>query len=235
MRIPYLTLFLSAITLAIAAVPGAADTLTLSREGLSEGSIWQLFTSHFCHWSGGHLFWDLLVFAVLGAWMEFRGRKSYGIFLFTTLPILAWSALALTPAIDEYRGLSGIDSALFGWAAIGIWTDTKSAKQRIATVLALFAFAAKSAVELLISAPLFVQDLGENVIAVPAIHLTGLAAGVLMGNFFTGAIAGQKIFVIIREIRGSEIQHLDQRPHNRVGQFRIKHLALRSSRERDRW
>ncbi len=177
MRIPYLTISLAAVTLIIAAIPGLADALTLSRDG----EIWQLWTSHFCHWSGGHLFWDLLVFVVLGAWVELRSRKTYALLLVAGLPLLAWSAFAFTPPIDEYRGLSGLDSALFGLATLAIWNDAKSSYQRSFSVLAFMAFAAKSLVELFLEAPVFVQDIGESIVGVPAIHLTGVAVGLLVG------------------------------------------------------
>ncbi len=177
MRIPYLTFLLSAVTVIIAAIPGLADALTLSRDG----AIWQHWTSHFCHWSSGHLFWDLVVFVVLGAWVELRSRKIYALLLIAGLPFLAWSAFALTPAIDEYRGLSGLDSALFGLAALAIWNDARSSYQHCFSILALVAFAAKSIVELFLDAPVFVQDLGESVVGVPAIHLTGVSVGLLFG------------------------------------------------------
>ncbi len=56
------------IAIAVYLVPGAADLLQYNRQAMAEGQWWRHLTGYVTHWNAEHLFWDVLVFIVLGAW-----------------------------------------------------------------------------------------------------------------------------------------------------------------------
>jgi hypothetical protein len=75
-------------------------------------------------------------------------------------------------AVTAYRGLSGIDSALF---ALLLWQERRS---RLA-ILCAVAFAAKIAFEVFAGATVFVARMGTDVVPVPIAHVAGAMTVVL--------------------------------------------------------
>ncbi len=179
-RVPLLTLALSLAALAAWAIPGAATALQFDRGAIAAGGLWRFVTGHWAHWGGDHLAWDLLVFAVFGALLERRSRRGFA-------AVVAGAAVAISAAVwlaatelQFYRGLSGIDSALFAafFAQLlrAAWRE-RSLLQAVVPVLALVAFVGKSAYELATGATLFVAE-SSVFTAVPLAHLVGAAVGV---------------------------------------------------------
>src|SRR5262245_45808263 len=108
-RLPSVSLLLAACAIAAHLVPGTAQWLQLDRAAIASGQLWRMVTCHLAHFSGDHLFWDVLVFVILGLICERLDRRRL------VMP-LAWSAAAIStvvlllePSIEVYRGLSGID------------------------------------------------------------------------------------------------------------------------------
>ena len=75
--------------------------------------LWRLFTGHFTHWNYEHLYWDAFTF-LIASFLLFRISLIQFIFvlLFSLLFISVW-ILFLNPEVKLYRGLSGVDIALF--------------------------------------------------------------------------------------------------------------------------
>jgi uncharacterized membrane protein len=103
--------------------------------------------------------------------------------------VVAGSAVAISaavwlaaPQLQLYRGLSGIDSALFAAFFAQLLCEAwheRSLLQTVVPVLALVGFVGKSAYELATGATLFVATTSAFT-AVPLAHLMGAAAGVLV-------------------------------------------------------
>jgi len=167
---------LAAVAVALALVPGAGSRLEYDRAAIAGGEAWRLLTGHWVHWSGEHLFWDLLAFGVLGVLCERRGRARF-------LGCLAGATLAvslgldgLLPGMAHYRGLSGLDSALFVLLAVRLWRERAGAAGAWWAAGALAAFLGKVGYESLTGAAVFVH---AGVTAVPLAHLAGGAAGLV--------------------------------------------------------
>src|SRR4051812_18393576 len=108
-----LTIGLTALCLLIALLPGAADCLQFDRSAIAAGQWWRLFTGHLTHWGSEHLAWDLLVFFALGVICETTDRRRFVTVLGAPSLVIALSVWALLPHAQTYRGLSGLDTALF--------------------------------------------------------------------------------------------------------------------------
>ncbi|MFK7896403.1 MAG: rhombosortase [Myxococcota bacterium] len=175
-RLPVFTVMGVAFAL-LASTPEGASLFEWQR-GLAAGEPWRLLTGHFSHWSPAHLHWDLLVFAIFGALLESRSRRAFlgvmalsGVGLGVALPLLH-------PAMEAYRGLSGIDCALA--AAVGAmhlgrrtWGDAA-----IGGAILLFV-GGKVAFELGAGGPLFVDSGAAGFVSLPAAHGLGALAGLL--------------------------------------------------------
>lgn len=160
-----------------------ADLLEWRRSEIADGQWWRIATGHLCHWSGGHFFWDLLMFVAMGFFLEARSRKSL---VWSIVLAVAFSHFALTQmsVFNTYRGLSGVGSAVFVCLALRVTLDARSRNDRIYGVLGLVGFTAKLAYEIAWTSPLFVQNLGRGVQVAICVHAAGFTAGLASAKKF---------------------------------------------------
>jgi rhomboid family GlyGly-CTERM serine protease len=183
-RLPAASLLLVVFAVAVSVWPGFAGSLQYDRDAIARCEVWRLVTSHFTHWSGNHLFWDALAFAALGWLCE---RNSVGSFLRCVglsaflIPLTLWVAL---PQMATYRGLSGIDSALFALLATRVVREAASDKNRLKLIVAgivSVGFAAKVGFELSTGTTLFVDSAASGLVPVPLAHVVGGIVGIACG------------------------------------------------------
>jgi len=158
--------------------PGAATRFEYDRTAIASGQLWRAITGHWTHWSVDHLVWDLAAFALLVwiGWHKGRGRL---------LLTLAASAVSISVAIwfmageiTRYRGLSGIDSALFTFVALTVLREELEDGRRemaAAVALVLAGFAAKIVFELTTGATLFADS--SDFVPLPLAHVVGGICG----------------------------------------------------------
>ncbi len=178
-RFPFLTAALTALALAIWALPGASTALQFERCALAAGELWRAVTGHWTHWSTDHLIWDLIVFAVFGALVERHSRRRFVAIAATSALAISAAVWLFAPQLTQYRGLSGIDSALFAAFFARLLRDAwreRSLLEAIVPVLALLGFVVKSAYELTTGATLFVATTSAFT-TVPLAHLVGAVVG----------------------------------------------------------
>jgi len=175
---------LALLAAAVSLTPGLAEWLQYDRVAIAAGEWWRLMTSHFVHWSGEHFFWDVLAFGVLGWLCERDDARPFltcvGLSAIL-IPLVLWFAM---PAMLTYRGLSGIDSALFALLAVRIarqsLTENDLLKLGIACVVSA-GFAAKVGFECLTGATLFVDSAAAGMTPVPLAHVVGGVIGMACG------------------------------------------------------
>ncbi len=160
--------------------PGAGSALSLSRFNLFSGEVWRFFTGHLVHWSIDQLVWDGLAVLVLWpfCWDRTPKRTVLAIFLAACLipPVVIFGA----PDCIEYRGLSGLASALFV-LALGTLRNQHALPEntnsvRIVDCLFL-GFLAKMGWEAATGGTVF-ADL-NGALSVPLSHAAGAVAGAI--------------------------------------------------------
>jgi rhomboid family GlyGly-CTERM serine protease len=176
-RIPFVTLTLAALALAAHAL-SLGDSLQFARDAFSPAAWWTLFTAHLTHFDPNHLAWDLAVFLILGWLGESRSR-------FDTVAALAFAAPAITlavwwfqPQFESYRGLSGLDSALFGLFAADL-VRRRDAGSRLVGAFGFAAVVAKCVFEIKTGTTAFASGVGYS--PVPLAHLVGTIVGAAIG------------------------------------------------------
>ncbi len=173
--------------LTIAAAPSAGDLLQFHRASISAGEFWRLATCHFTHWNGEHLCWDLLMFVVLGAACELRNPSQMRGCVALAACAVAGLVLFCCPQIQEYRGLSGIDTALFTMLAIELMRDARRDRSLPLAIMAggfVAGFAAKAAYEAATGQTIFVNQDAAGFMPLVWDHL---AAGVAGATIALGA------------------------------------------------
>ncbi|MBE2216358.1 MAG: rhombosortase [Opitutaceae bacterium] len=180
-RFPWITASLSALTLAAWLMPGASAALQFDRTAIAHGSWWQLLSGHFTHWTPSHLGWDLAAFALLGTILERRSRAGLVTTLAAGAIAISAAVWTLAPELATYRGLSGIDSALFV-ACVSLLVAEAARERRPASaawiLLGAIAFVAKTVVESMTTTTFFVAP-DASFVPVPLAHAAGAAAGLL--------------------------------------------------------
>ncbi len=175
------TVLLAIAALLVAIVPGAADRLQFDRTPLLAGQWYRLITCHLAHFGGEHLAWNVGVLLGLGlAAGAINPRRTLAAIGLSILAI-PLAILTLQPTLQTYRGLSGIDSALFTLLAMMLLSQ--AARDRRWAVVALMsiglaALIGKTAYELVTAHALFVDSAGRFV-PVPLAHAVGAICGVI--------------------------------------------------------
>ncbi|MFA7236998.1 MAG: rhombosortase [Phycisphaeraceae bacterium] len=178
-------LVLTMIAGVIAFIPGAGanEALQFSRTDIAAGQWWRIITGHWTHFSFEHLLWDGLMFASMG-WVVSR----YSVKRFLMCVVASAAAISLTvyawqPQFEVYRGLSGIDTALFTAACVlagrSAWAKRDHATMSVVGI-ALAGLTAKMTYEVIVGQPVFVQH-DTSFTVVPLAHAVGAVIGVLAG------------------------------------------------------
>lgn len=229
----------SAVTLivalaAVAAFASDGETALLegSRVAISDGQWWRVFTGHVTHWSGDHLAWDLFMFVVLGVTLEHRNRKRYLALLVASAATISASVFLLQSNIASYRGLSGVDSALFVAVCANLLVDARRDERRVprradpSTVVATFLFAGfigKTIFEYATGDTLFVASNAAGFTPLPLAHVAGAAAAVCLAAYYP--------------LRGSLAARRQRRRHhapNQSNRHRRRHRPERPPRRANR-
>ena len=180
-RFPCLTLILASAANAIKTSPGLTEALQFDRSAFSRGEIWRLVTGHFTHFGADHLRWDVIAFVAFGSLVEFRSRQAWVYCVAISAVVISFGVSWLQPQFALYRGLSGIDSALFAFVTTDLVREGRRAKDKLMIglgALALCGFVAKCVYELVSGRTLFVES-GDTFQPVPLAHLLGAVVGVL--------------------------------------------------------
>jgi rhomboid family GlyGly-CTERM serine protease len=187
--IPMVTLVVSALAGAVLMVPGWSELFVYDRAAIAAGEWWRLASGHVAHWNFDHLMWDVLMFAVLGVIVECRARRDLMATLILSAMAISATLFFAAPSIGQYRGLSGIDSALFTWLAVVLFREARGEKRPLAAAAlaaSMVGFAAKIGYELASGATLFVDSAAAGFTPLPLVHAVGGACGVLVA--WTGAV-----------------------------------------------
>jgi rhomboid family GlyGly-CTERM serine protease len=175
------SLLLGALAVIIHCLSGAAERCQLDRAAFSFANSYRVLTCHFAHFSADHLLWDVLVFLALGSLCEWIDRRRMMLTIAASAVLIPLAALSWTPGIAVYRGLSGMDSSLFGLLVGMMLRQHLQQRWTLGIVLTcglLVAFAMKTALELAFGVAVFADSTGAGFVPVPAAHAAGLLIGI---------------------------------------------------------
>ena len=176
---PWVTAVVGVSVLLAFVLPGVSEMLQYDRSALAGGEWWRSLTGHVTHWNGDHLFWDLSVFVILGALCERTCRRSFGAAVASSALLIPLAVWVFLPGMELYRGLSGIDSALYLTAGVGLLRERGSVRGvpgLFVMAAVLTAFCLKIGYEVFTGQTVFVAD-QTGFVPVPVAHLAGAAAG----------------------------------------------------------
>ncbi|MHC4768326.1 MAG: rhombosortase [Planctomycetota bacterium] len=175
-----LTAVLLLVIGAVFCSPAATALLEFDRSAVAAGQWWRLVTSNLTHWNVENLFWNVVVFAVLGCLCEGRGRARYAVCISASALAIGISVFFFEPHLSTCRGISGVDSALFALLAVTLlrehWSDGNWRWVAAVGVLVV-GFAIKTIVELMTGRAVFVDSAAAGFTPMPLAHALGAAVG----------------------------------------------------------
>lgn len=179
-----ITLALMACCFAAYWQPQLSLALQFDREAIDSGEWWRVATGHLTHWNGDHFFWDAVVFAPLGCLAESQSRRRYVACLMGAVFAIGAAMWIFQPTMQFYRGLSGLDTALF--ALLGCQLLVRKWRSRqwrwvAGAAILLAALAAKLAFERLTGGLLFVDPHVAGFTPISLAHIAGAAVGIACG------------------------------------------------------
>jgi rhomboid family GlyGly-CTERM serine protease len=155
------SLAIGLVAIAIFCVPSAGEVLQFNRAEIAAGEVWRLATGHLTHWNLEHIQWDLMMFVALGAACEMRDPRRMWLCVVAAAASVSMLVFSLFPDIEAYRGLSGIDTALFTLLAIDLLRDARQRRIRMLTAVSgglLLGFISKTAYEAATGQAFFVDQ-----------------------------------------------------------------------------
>ncbi len=179
-QVPIVTLALAAFAVVASLLPAAMDWLSYDRTAIAAGEAWRLVSGHFTHWNADHLLWDVVMFVVLGATVERVCRGRLATTLVASSAAISATLWMFAPEVSQYRGLSGLDSALFGFVAPQLFCEARRKRHRAAQcLLALLSagFVGKIAWEMATGQTLFVDSSAACFTPLPLAHVVGALVG----------------------------------------------------------
>ena len=181
-RLPFVTFCICVIAIAFQFVPDLGSQMSFDRSAITLGEYWRLVTGHLAHWNSDHMAWDVFMLALLGTMIERRNRLCLVATLLSSVVAISAAVWFGHAGVEQYRGLSGIDSALFTLAMLILYDEARRAKQsnacRALTAIAT-AFVGKILWELATGSTLFVDSSAAGFTPLPLVHAVGGCVGVL--------------------------------------------------------
>lgn len=173
------------VTLVVVAIQFSESWITRSQFEFArvvEGEIWRIWTGHLTHFGWNHLFWDLLMFVVLGIVCERKFKERYLPGLILMMGLITGAVVCLRQDIVIYRGLSGIDTGLFAWIATDSIRQAWKERDRIGVLLwgvPVAGLLAKLGFEWNTGTVLFVD--ADHFVPLVEAHLAGMIGGMALG------------------------------------------------------
>jgi rhomboid family GlyGly-CTERM serine protease len=153
--------------------------LQYDRVAIAGGQWWRVLTCHLVHWSADHLLWDAFAAAILLAiCLRHDVRRTLATIALSALTI-PLAIMIFLPQMQTYRGLSGIDSALFGLASAMLLQQLPRSSRvaRAGVWMIGVGFAVKLLIETFTGSTVFVDSVAAQFVPVPLAHLVGFAIG----------------------------------------------------------
>lgn len=163
-------------SLIIQVVPGLAENLQWRRE---EPVSFRWLTCHLAHWSWNHFVWDIVAFIALAIAAVRLAPTRIDICVVAAMLAIPVEISLFQPEFETYRGLSGIDSALFGLIVISLWY--RGSLARTMALLAGSLFLGKTVFEVMTGNALFANQGTVDFVPVASAHLVGAICGLITG------------------------------------------------------
>jgi rhomboid family GlyGly-CTERM serine protease len=181
-RLAPVTITIGLVALVCHAMPVLTPWLQYDRVLIGDGQWWRWLTGHLTHWSANHLAWDLLTFVALGVVCETQSKGRLAVAVGLSAVMISGGLWLWEPGMRLYRGLSGVDCALFTLMAALFWKNSRRSKSHSGALIAgcmILGFLGKTTLEVVTGQTYFVDSQASDFTPLPLTHLLGGAVGLV--------------------------------------------------------
>lgn len=175
--LPILTLLILFASVLSFISPEIGSMFIFDRNAILQGEVWRLFSSHFVHFTGTHLAYNLLAFGAAGWIVERKSYLHFGLLYVLMALIINTSLLILKPAMSYYGGLSGMACGFIFYCALVRAGSSRS--WRTICKLIIFFLPIKVALEVYNSASILPYWGQQTFVIMPISHATGIVVALL--------------------------------------------------------
>lgn len=172
-----LTLLIIGFAIIVYCFPKLSDLFIYDRQAILNGELLRLLTAPFVHFSGSHIFWNLLIFSIAGFAVNRSKLPGFWIVCSISISLPGLAFLLVIPDIEYYGGLSGVATGTAAYFCLYRFFNTE--KRGGIWLLILFVILTKILVEAVINEPIFTHAGEIHFRVLPEAHVAG----------FLGAIA----------------------------------------------
>lgn len=170
------TLLIAGFAIIVYCFPKLSDFLVYDRQAILNGELLRLVTAPFVHFSGSHIFWNLLVFIFAGFAVTGSRFPCFWIVCAISISLPGLILLLAIPNIKYYGGLSGAATGAAVYFCLYSFFSTE--KKRGIWLLILGVILIKIIIEAVINEPIFAHA-GEIPFRVlPEAHAAGCLGAV---------------------------------------------------------
>jgi rhomboid family GlyGly-CTERM serine protease len=174
---PILTIIFLLVSAVSYIFPEIASVLIFDRNAVLQGQIWRLFSSHFVHFNGTHLVYNLLAFGTAGWIVEKKCFLHFSLLSVLMALVISSSLFILKPTMTYYGGLSGLACGFIFYCAL-LGTEEPGPWRTIGKLI-IFFLPIKIALEFYFSASILPYWRQQEFVTMPASHVTGIAVALL--------------------------------------------------------
>ncbi|MFC1495243.1 rhombosortase [Thermodesulfobacteriota bacterium] len=166
-----LTIFIAGFAIILYCFPRLSSLFIYDRQAILNGELWRLLTAPFVHFSGSHLFWNVLIFSMAGFAINVSKFPGFWIVCGISIALPGLIFLLAVPDMGYYGGLSGLAT---GAAAYYCFCSLFKAKRKkgIWLVILVVMFI-KIIVEATLNESIFAHAEEVSFRVLPAAHIVG--------------------------------------------------------------
>lgn len=174
---PLVTLVVSVLAVVATSWLALGELLVYERGAVLDGEVWRVATAPLVHFSVGHLFWDLVVFGVMGWCIEGAGSRRFAALCIATALLTGLYVGFSAPEIERYGGLSGLATGAVVYFGV---RGLRIAPGRRWPWFGLLGLVAAKILGESFGGPLFAAPPGEPFTVLVEAHLIGAGCGLLL-------------------------------------------------------
>lgn len=178
MRIPLFTISILLVSVLSSIFPEITSVFIFDRSAILKGQVWRIITCHFVHFSGLHLFYNLVAFGIAGWIIENKNYRHFGRICVLMASLISVSLLILEPNMSYYGGLSGMACGSIYYCAL--WGTDEDRTWRTICMLVIFFVPFKIAAETYNISSVLPYWGQQAFVPVPTSHVTGIVLATLL-------------------------------------------------------
>ena len=166
-----LTLFIAGFAITVYFFPWLSDLFVYDRQAILKGELWRLLTAPFVHFSGSHIFWNILIFSIAGFAVNASKLPCFWIVCGVSFSLPGLIFLLTTPDMEYYWGLSGAATGAVAYFCLCSFFN--AGRKRGIWLAILAVMLAKIIVEAAINEPIFAHTEEIPFRVLPGAHVAG--------------------------------------------------------------